>query len=246
MKTTTGNGILLALLPLAILAGCGGGRGEEGGEGAEADAESTEAAASEDGLDPILYYPDRLVEVAPETFRVRFETTGGEFLVEATRAWAPNGADRFYNLVKNGYYDGVYFHRVMAGFMAQFGMHGEPQVQVRWKEATIEDDPAVRSNTRGTVSYAKTNRRNSRTTQLFINYRDNSDLDLQGFAPFGRVVEGMEVVDALHAGYGDIADRGGNGPDTRYMAFEGNRYLEENFPELDHIISATLVEPAGE
>ncbi len=246
MKTTTSNGAFLALLFLAGLSACGGGQGEERGEGAEADAESTEATASKDGTDFVLYYPDRLAEVAPETFRVRFETTKGEFLVEVTRGWAPNGADRLYNLVKNGYYDGVYFHRVRAGFMAQFGTHGEPQVQVRWKEATIEDDPVLQSNTRGMLTYAKTGRPNSRSTQLFINYRDNSNLDLQGFAPVGRVIEGMEVVDQLHSGYGEIADLEGNGPDTRYMEYEGNRYLEENFPDLDHIISATLAEPAGE
>ena len=242
MKTTTSNMALRALLPLtlAALVGCGGGDGSADGDG-----ESTEAADSGDGLNPILYYPDRLVERAPETFRVRFETTKGEFIVKVNRFWAPNGADRFYNLVKYGYYNGVYFYRVMAGFMAQFGMHGEPQVQVRWERAKIDDDPVVVSNTRGTLTYAKTNQRNSRTTQLFINYRDNSRLDADGFAPVGRVIEGMEVVDQLHAGYGDIANRGGNGPDTRNMNFEGNKYLEENFPDMDHIVSATLVEPAG-
>ena len=234
-----------ALLALAVAVGCGGGQGETEDTSAEGDGESTEATTSEDGLTAILYYPDRLVEVAPETFRVRFETTKGEFLVEVNRSWAPNGADRFYNLVKNGYYHGVYFYRVMAGFMAQFGTHGEPQVQVRWKDATIDDDPVLESNTRGTLTYAKTNRRNSRTTQLFINYRDNSRLDADGFAPIGRVIEGMEVVDQLHAGYGDTADQGGNGPDTRHMSFEGNKYLEENFPDMDHVVSATLVEPAG-
>ena len=242
METTTSNRAFLALLFLAFLSACGGGQGEEGGEGAEAGAESTEASASEDDPDLVLYYPDRLVEVAPVTFQVRFETTKGEFLAEVTRAWAPNGADRLYNLVKNGYYDGVYFYRVMAGFMAQFGTHGEPQVQVRWRKATIEDDPVLQSNTRGMLTYAKTSRPNSRSTQLFINYRDNSNLDLQGFAPLGRVTEGMEVVDQLYSGYGDTAGRG-DGPDPRYMEYEGNRYLEENFPDLDQIISATLVEP---
>ena len=123
-------------------------------------------------------------------------------------------------------------------------MHGEPQVRVRWADATIEDDPVVASNTRGMVAYAKSTA-NSLTTQLFINYRDNSNLDGDGFAPFGVVTEGMEVVDQIHSGYGNIANSGGNGPDTRNIAYEGNRYLEENFPELDHIISAKLVEPAG-
>ena len=238
MTRTTRNEALTLLLLLAVLPGCGGGNGSGDGEGQDA-----EAPADADGLNPVLYYPDRLVEGAPDTFRVRFETTKGEFLVEVDRAWAPNGADRFFNLVKHGYYDGVYFYRVMEGFMAQFGMHGEPQVQVRWAKATIADDPVMESNTRGMLTYAKTNRPNSRSTQLFINYRDNSRLDFDGFAPIGRVIEGMEVVDQLHSGYGDTAGRAGDGPDTRYMRFEGNRYLEENFPELDHIISATLVEP---
>ena len=242
MTTTTTDAAVRALLPLAIalIAGCGGGD-----RSAETDVQNTEAVVADDGLSPILYYPDKLVETAPETFLARFETTKGEFLVEVNRAWAPNGADRFYNLVRNGYYDGVYFFRVMAGFMAQFGMHGEPQVQVRWDSATIEDDPVVASNTRGMVTYAKSGQPNSRTAQLFINYRDNSNLDGDGFAPFGVVTEGMEVVDQLHSGYGNIANLGGNGPDTRYIEYEGNRYLEENFPELDHIISAQLVEPAG-
>lgn len=224
---------------LAVLAGCGGGDGS-----AEGDGGNTEASAPGDGVNAILYYPDRLVETAPETFQVRFETTKGEFLVEVNRPWAPNGADRFYNLVGSGFYDGVYFYRVMAGFMAQFGMHGEPQVHARWTRATIKDDPVVASNTRGMITYAKRGP-DSRTTHLFINYRDNSDLDLDGFAPLGRVIEGMEVVDQLHAGYGDLAGRGGDGPDARYIAYEGNPYLEENFPELDHIVAATLVEPAG-
>ncbi len=230
-------GFILGML--AVLWGCGGGDGS-----AEGDAGNTEESASGDGVNAVLYYPDRLVETAPETFQARFETTRGEFLVEVNREWAPNGADRFYNLVKHGYYDGVYFYRVIEGFMAQFGMHGEPQVHARWKTATIADDPVVASNTRGTISYAKSGP-DSRTTQLFINFGDNADLDAQGFAPFGRVIEGMEVVDQLHAGYGNIADLGGDGPDARYIAYEGNKYLEENFPELDHIVSATLVDPAG-
>lgn len=224
---------------LAVLSGCGGGDGS-----AEGDGGNEEASAPGDGVNPVLYYPDRLVETAPETFQVRFETTKGEFLVEVNREWAPSGADRFYNLVKHGYYDGVYFYRVMAGFMAQFGMHGEPQVHARWKTATIADDSVVASNTRGTITYAKSGP-GSRTTQLFINFGDNTGLDAQGFAPFGRVIEGMEVVDRLHAGYGNIANLGGDGPDARYIAYEGNKYLEENFPELDHIVSAKLVGPAG-
>ena len=239
MLSTMRSAAITVLLPftLAAFAGCGGG-------GDNADAEATEDQSSDSGINAILYYPDRLVETAPESFQARFETTAGDFIVDVTRSWAPMGADRFYNLVKNGYYDGVYFYRVMSGFMAQFGMHGEPQVQVRWSSATIVDDSVVASNTRGTVTYAKGGT-DSRTTQLFINFGDNSRLDAQGFAPIGRVSEGMDVVDQIHSGYGDIEERGGNGPRAYNITSQGNAYLEENFPDLDHIISATLVDPAG-
>ncbi len=239
MQSTMRSAAITALLPftLAAFAGCGGG-------GDNADAEATEDPSSDSGINAILYYPDRLVETAPESFQARFETTAGDFIVDVTRSWAPRGADRFYNLVKNGYYDGVYFYRVMSGFMAQFGMHGEPQVQVRWSQATIVDDSVVASNTRGTVTYAKGGT-DSRTTQLFINFGDNSGLDARGFAPIGKVSEGMDVVDQIHSGYGDIEERGGNGPRAYNITSQGNAYLEENFPDLDHIISATLVDPAG-
>ena len=229
-------------LSLAALAGCGGD-----GEGAAddgADAETAEEPATEAGINRILYFPDRLVETAPEAFQVRFETTAGDFVVDVTRSWAPNGADRLYNLVKNGYYEGVYFYRVIGGFMAQFGMHGEPQVQVRWSQANIVDDSVVASNTRGTVTYAMGGP-NTRTTQLFINFGDNSRLDRDGFAPVGRVSEGMDVVDLIHSGYGELADFGGTGPRAYNISSQGNQYLADNFPDLDHIITATIVEPAG-
>ena len=239
MQSTMRSAAITALLPftLAALAACGGG-------GDNADAEATEDQSSDSGINAILYYPDRLVETAPENFQARFETTKGDFVVDVTRSWAPMGADRFYNLVKNGYYDGVYFYRVMSGFMAQFGMHGEPQVQVRWSSATIVDDPVMASNTRGTVTYAKGGT-DSRTTQLFINFGDNSGLDAQGFAPIGRVSEGMDVVDQIHSGYGNIEELGGTGPRAYNITSQGNAYLEENFPDLDHIITATIVDPAG-
>ncbi len=209
-----------------------------GGDGAGGDGNSELPA------NRALYFPDRLVETAPDTFRARFETTTGNFVIEVVRAWAPNGADRFYNLVKNGYFDGVRFFRVIEGFMAQFGMHGEPQVQVRWSTATIADDSVVASNTRGTVTFAMTEYPDTRTTQLFINFGDNSMLDAGGFAPVGTVVEGMEVVDRIHSGYGELANRGGNGPLVQNIAARGNEYLEEEFPELDYIVSATLPDPA--
>lgn len=239
MKTKLRSPTITALPPLLLIVviGCGG-------DGDGADAEAAGDQSSDSGINAILYYPDRLVETAPETFQVRFETTAGDFIVDVTRAWAPRGADRLYNLVKNGYYDGVYFYRVMSGFMAQFGMHGEPQVQIRWSRATIEDDSVVASNTRGTVTYAKGGP-NTRTTQLFINFGDNSGLDAQGFAPVGRVSEGMDVVDLIHSGYGNIEELGGTGPRAYNITSQGNAYLEENFPDLDHIVAATVVDPAG-
>lgn len=176
---------------------------------------------------------------APEMFQVRFETTEGDFIVEARRDWAPRGVDRFYNLVREGFFDGAHFFRVIEGFMAQFGIPGDPQVAAAWREARIEDDPVRASNTRGRISFA-TAGPGTRTTQLFINYGDNARLDAMGFAPIGEVVEGMDVVDALHAGYGEGAP-GGRGPDQGRIQQEGSAYLERAFPELDLIRRAELL-----
>jgi len=180
-------------------------------------------------------------DAAPAKFRARFETSAGDFVVEVHRDWAPNGADRFYSLVKSGYYDGARFFRVLSGFMAQFGIHRDPQVSAVWRERRIPDDPVRQSNTRGMVSFA-TAGPNTRTTQAFINYRDNSMLDGQGFAPFGRVVEGMEIVDRLYAAYGEGAPQG-RGPDQGRIQAEGNAYLEREFPKLDYVKRATVVTP---
>jgi peptidyl-prolyl cis-trans isomerase A (cyclophilin A) len=180
---------------------------------------------------------------APATYRVRFETNKGAFTVEVTRDWAPKGADRFYNLVKNGFYDEVRFFRVIRSprpFMAQFGINRSPAVSSKWEEAVIEDDPVKESNTRGTISFA-TGGPNTRTTQVFINYGDNSRLDAQGFSPFGRVTEGMEVVDQLYADYGEGAP-GGRGPDQDRIQNEGNDYLAREFPKLDYIMTARITE----
>jgi peptidyl-prolyl cis-trans isomerase A (cyclophilin A) len=185
--------------------------------------------------------PSRATARAPERFRVRFETTKGGFVVEATRAWAPRGADRFYNLVKAGYYDDVAFFRVISGFMVQFGINGDPRVNEVWRAARIPDDPVTQSNKRGMVTYAMGGP-HTRTTQLFINFKDNTGLDSQGFAPFGRVVEGMAVVDSLHSGYGEGAPRG-MGPEQGRAQQEGNAYLRGSFPRLDFVKSARLVKP---
>ena len=182
-----------------------------------------------------------MTQTAPDTFRVTFETTAGDFVVEARRDWAPRGVDRFYNLVREGFFEGVRFFRVIDGFMAQFGIAGDPEVATAWREARIPDDPVEASNTRGRVSFA-TSGPGSRTTQLFINYGDNSRLDDMGFSPIGEVVEGMDVVDSLHSGYGEGAPRG-RGPEQGRISREGNAYLESDFPELDWIRHAVILTP---
>jgi peptidyl-prolyl cis-trans isomerase A (cyclophilin A) len=186
-----------------------------------------------------LRNPTGLTEQAPATFSANFDTTKGAFMIEVHRDWAPNGADRFYNLVKNGFYNDVRFFRVVSGFMAQFGIHGTPAIQAAWRDANLKDDPVKETNRRGTVTYA-TRGPNTRTTQLFINFGNNAALDKQGFAPFGEVTSGMSVVDKLNAEYGDGPPRG-KGPDQGRMQNEGNAYLAKEFAKLDYIKSATIV-----
>jgi len=177
--------------------------------------------------------------MAPETFRVKFETSKGSFTVEANRAWAPNGVDRFHQLVSDGFFDGVRFFRVLPGFVAQFGIHGDPKVAASWRDRTIPDDPVVETNARGTITFA-TAGPGTRTTQLFVNFRDNAALDKQGFSPVAKVVDGMDVVDQLYAGYGEGAPSG-RGPAQGRLQREGNAYLEAEFPDLDYVESATLI-----
>ena len=198
------------------------------------------ACESGPAYNPMLLTPDALAETAPDAFQARFETSKGDFVIEVHRAWSPQGADRFYNLVANGYYDNVRFFRVIAGFMAQFGIHGDPEVSAVWGEQRIDDDPVVRSNTRGFVSYAKSDA-NTRTTQIFINFGDNSRLDGMGFSPFGEVVEGMEVVDQIYSGYGNTQPSG-TGPYPPSIHNRGNEYLDEEFPNVDFVTRATIVE----
>ena len=183
--------------------------------------------------------PAALKEQAPPVYKVEFDTSKGPFVVEVHRDWAPNGADRFYNLVKNGFYDDVRFFRVVEGFMAQFGVNGDPKVSTLWREARIKDDPVKVSNKRTFVTFA-TAGPNTRTTQIFINYGDNSNLDGQGFSPFGQVVAGMKVVDSLYGGYGEGAP-GGRGPNQARVQTEGNAYLASAFPNLDYVKKATIV-----
>jgi peptidyl-prolyl cis-trans isomerase A (cyclophilin A) len=206
-----------------------------------APAPSPTAAAPASSPRPILLDASRATERAPDKFRVAFDTTKGKFVIEVTRAWAPQGADRFYNLVRAGYYDGVAFFRVIENFMVQFGIHGDPAVSAVWREARFPDDPVTQSNKRGMVTYA-TAGPGTRTTQLFINYQDNANLDGQGFAPFGKVIEGLSVVDSLHSGYGEGAPRG-MGPDQGRAQAEGNAYLKRSFPKLDYVKTARIVTP---
>jgi peptidyl-prolyl cis-trans isomerase A (cyclophilin A) len=183
--------------------------------------------------------PAALKEQAPPVYKVEFDTSKGPFVVEVHRDWAPNGADRFYNLVKNGFYDNVRFFRVVEGFMAQFGVNGDPKASSVWREARIKDDPVRISNKRTFVTFA-TAGRDTRTTQVFISYSDNSNLDSQGFAPFGQVVSGIKVVDSLYNGYGEGAPNG-RGPDQGRVQKEGNAYLASAFPNLDYVKKATIV-----
>src|SRR5262245_37294667 len=183
--------------------------------------------------------PAKLKETAPETFKARFETTKGAFTIEVTRSLSPKGADRFYNLVRSGYFKDVAFFRVVPGFMAQFGIHGDPKISAAWRPARIPDDPVKGSNTRGTLTYAMGGP-NTRTTQLFINFGDNSRLDKDGFSPFGKVTEGMDVVDKLNGEYGDGPPYG-RGPNQGQLQMEGNALLKKDFPNLDYIKSATIL-----
>jgi len=183
--------------------------------------------------------PAKLTEKAPETFKAQFDTTKGKFTIEITRSLSPNGADRFYNLVRSGYFKDIAFFRVVPGFMCQFGIHGDPNVSAKWRAAAIADDPVKGSNTRGTITFA-TAGPNTRTTQLFINFGNNINLDGMGFSPFGKVTEGMDVVGKINGEYGD-GPPSGPGPVQGRVQAEGNAYLKKDFPNLDYIKSATIV-----
>jgi peptidyl-prolyl cis-trans isomerase A (cyclophilin A) len=179
-------------------------------------------------------------EVPPDTFDVRFETTAGDFVIEVIRAWAPMGAYRFYNLVRNGFYDGNAFFRVVPGFVVQWGVSGVPEVQRAWNDETMPDDPVLASNRRGTVTFAKAGK-DTRTTQIFVNYGENTRLDELGFAPFGRVVSGMENLILLYNGYGELPPLG-NAPDFGCMLDGGSAYLDRRYDKLDTIRRAVIID----
>lgn len=227
MKTTFDRLVKIALGGLLValpLTSCtGDAPGEEAG---------TEIVRS-----PLLR-PDDFAERAPDSYRVSLETDAGPVVIQVHRAWAPIGADRFYNLASGGFYDDTRIYRVLENFMAQWGLNGNPYVNQAWKTEFLVDDPVTQSNTRGRVAFAKGGR-HTRTTEVFISYKDNSALDGEGFAPFGEVVEGMDIVDRFYAAYGDGPPRG-EGPYQAMAAARGNEYFDEEFPELTRILSVTV------
>ena len=226
LKSSTG---LLVVLALGLI---GSGCAER--DDAQADA----GGASGDSVSPpLLLNPRLMTDTAPPIYRARFETTAGVFVIGVHRDWSPRGADRFYNLVRAGYYDSVYVHRVTPG-LAQFGFHPDSRINNLWLRRYIGDDPVRESNTRGRVTFAHAGM-NTRATQVFINRLDNSRLDEARFAPFGEVAEGMETVDAFYGEYGEMAP-GGEGPNPRQAAFRGNAYFSEEFPELTQILTVTI------
>lgn len=226
---------LWAACLLATLAACkkeeAPGPGGEAAPPAQEEGEKTPGAGAPSSE---LLDPSKAKAQAPESYKVRFDTTKGVFVVRVERSWAPQGADRFYNLVRMGFYDQAAFFRVVPNFVVQFGIPADPKVAAVWREAVFPDDPVKESNTKGRITFA-TSGPNSRTTQVFINYGNNARLDGMGFAPFGEVVEGMDVVESIHAGYGERPNQG-------RLQMEGNAYLDQNFPQLDRIKTARIVD----
>lgn len=217
----------LSCVVLALLAGC------------EPAREGTNAPLPEEVAAPTEPDAGNRDPEAPATYQVLLDTTEGEVVIDVDRSLAPRGADRLYRLVNEGFYDGAKFFRIVPGFIVQVGMAADPAVHAKWGEANFRDDPVKASNTRGTVTFAKTIMPDSRSTQLFINLGDNSgSLDPQGFAPFGRVTKGMEAVEKLYSGYGERPDQG-------RIAAEGNAYLDAEFPELDGIKTARIISENG-
>src|SRR5882724_8949200 len=203
---------------------------------------SAPAPAPHSGYDRALLRAALLKDKAPDTFKVKFTTTRGDFVVTVNRAWAPIGADRFYNLVKHHFYDNASFFRVVPGFVVQFGLSAYPPVSAAWEKANLQDEPVTQSNKRGYLTYAKTSMPNTRSTQIFINLKDNASLDRQGFSPFAFVdAQGMKVVDMLHDQYGDSG-----GPDQDQISKLGKPYLDKGWPKLDSIKTATLIVAAPE
>jgi cyclophilin family peptidyl-prolyl cis-trans isomerase len=207
---------------------------------AQTPAAKSPAPAKPAAPKPSLLNPAAWTAPAPAEFDVKFTTTEGVILFHVTKAWAPHGTDRFYNLVRAGFFTDVAFYRVIAGFMAQFGVPADPAVTRAWTGHDIKDDKPTQSNKRGRLTFAQTSQPNSRGTQLFINFKDNAGLD-DKFAPIGEVTEGMDVVDKIYSGYGETGDMGGQGPASSKLENEGKPYLDRYFPKISRILSARVV-----
>jgi peptidyl-prolyl cis-trans isomerase A (cyclophilin A) len=231
-------GVLTLSLAAAALA-AGAAAQEKGAAPAKPAAAATQPApapAKGAAAAPAFRDPAALTKQAPATFKAKFETSQGVIVIEATRDWAPVGVDRFYNLVQSGYFENVRFFRVVPNFVVQFGIHGDPSVSKNWMNAKLKDEPVKEGNKRGTLTYAKSSAPNSRTTQIFINLKDNTSLDAQGFAAFAKVVEGMDVVDKLNSEYGEsLTSLQGQ------IYQEGNMFLAAKAPRLDFIKTATIL-----
>ena len=230
--------VVLTLALSCCLAACES-KPEPGGSTSEATtASKATASASAKPQGPPLLNPQAANDKAPEKYKVKFETTKGDFVIEVTRDWAPRGADRVYNLVKIGFYKDMALHRVVEGFVVQFGIHGDPEVSAAWAKAYLMDEAVKESNKQWTLTFAKADA-DTRSTQIFINLQDNVDLDKKGFSPFGKVVAGQDVIKKFYGGYGEkVMGRGGN---TEIFKL-GNAYLKDKWPKLDYIKSASIVE----
>jgi peptidyl-prolyl cis-trans isomerase A (cyclophilin A) len=208
---------------------------------AAAAAAQTTAPAATEARGARLRNPAALTEKAPATYKVKFDTSAGAFVVQVHRDWAPLGADRFYNLARAGFFDDSRFSRVVPHFIAQFGIPGDPAVGAIWQHRTFADDAVTHSNVRGTIAFAMTGP-NTRTTQLYISLVDNSRLDAQGFAPIGRVIDGMAVVDSLYSGYGENSGGGVRAGKQAALFSGGNAYLDREYPKLDRLIHITVID----
>src|ERR1700688_2278065 len=231
-------GLIAAAIPVSAQTGNTAPAKPKSSSAQKSTAAKSSASTAAKSYDRALLHPALLKDKAPETYQVKFETSKGDFTVSVTRAWAPLGADRFYNLAKHHFFDNESFFRVLTGFVAQFGISPYPPVSAVWEKATIKDDPVTQSNKKYFLTFA-TAGPNTRTTQLFINLADNPRLDGMGFAAFGQVTDGMNVIDTLYAGYGEGAP-GGSGPNQDQIQKEGKAYLDKNFPKLDFIKTTTL------
>jgi peptidyl-prolyl cis-trans isomerase A (cyclophilin A) len=236
-------GIFSVAIPASAQTGTAGPAKPKSSTAQKTTPSKTASSPAAKTYDRALLRPALLKDKAPETYQVKFETSKGDFTVSVIRAWAPLGADRFYNLAKHHFFDNESFFRVLKGFVAQFGISAYPPVNAVWEKATIKDDPVTQSNKKYLLTFA-TAGPNTRTTQLFINLADNPRLDTMGFAPFGQVTDGMNVVDTLYADYGEGAP-GGSGPNQDEIQKQGKPYLDKNFPKLDYIKTSTLTPAPG-